>query len=259
MSHRLLSLGLIALLVSGCARQVVMDGAPADAQAFDVSRVVPAQPRLEPRSAYGNHSPYEVFGVTYTVLDSADGYAERGIASWYGTLFHGRLTSSGEPYDMYEMTAAHKRLPLPSYVEVEHLETGKTIVVRVNDRGPFHDGRIIDLSWAAAVKLGMDRAGLAPVEVRAISFDQPQPLTPRPARLPVMVQVAAFGDRSRAESLAETLRRDLDQPVQVAQLRQRSGTMWRVQLGPLTDIDAAITLKATMEALGFSGLRYVYP
>lgn len=248
----------VSLVLVGCAREVV-DGAPNDGRYFDITQVVPAAPRLEPRSAYGNHSPYEVLGQRYEVLASSEGYAERGIASWYGTLFHGRLTSSGEPYDMYQMTAAHKTLPLPTYVEVEHLETGRTIVVRVNDRGPFHDDRIIDLSWAAAVKLGMDQAGLAPVEVRAIGFDQPQPLIARPARLPVMVQVGAFSDQQRAEQTAGSLRDQLDQPVQVAHARTRNGSLWRVQLGPIAETDLAIALKAQIEALGFEGIRYVYP
>jgi len=248
----------ISLVLVGCAREVV-DGAPLDGHAFDVTQVIPAEPRLEPRSAYGNHSPYEVFGRRYEVKDSSEGYVERGIASWYGTLFHGRLTSSGEPYDLYQMTAAHKTLPLPTYVEVEHLGTGQIIVVRVNDRGPFVDDRIIDLSWAAAVKLGMDQAGLAPVEVRAISFDQPQPRIARPARVPVMVQVAAFSDRERAEQTAGSLRAQLDRPVQVAHARTRNGSLWRVQLGPLSDTELAIAIKAQIESLGFEGIRYVYP
>ncbi|RFP61616.1 septal ring lytic transglycosylase RlpA family protein [Cognatiluteimonas weifangensis] len=123
----------------------------------------------EPRSRYGNRSPYSVLGKSYRVLDSAQGYAETGLASYYGNKFHGRRTSNLEVYDMYAFSAAHKTLPLPSYARVTNLANGKSVVVRVNDRGPFHDGRIIDLSYAAAVKLGVDRAGTAQVEVQGLS------------------------------------------------------------------------------------------
>jgi len=122
----------------------------------------------EPRSRYGNRSPYTVLGKSYRVLDSAAGYDEVGIASYYGNKFHGRRTSNLEVYDMYAFTAAHKTLPLPSYARVTNLDNGRSVVVRVNDRGPFHDGRIIDLSYAAAVKLGVDRAGTARVRVHGL-------------------------------------------------------------------------------------------
>ena len=122
----------------------------------------------EPRSRYGNRSPYTVLGKSYRVLDDAEGYVDRGIASYYGQKFHGRRTSSLEVYDMYTFSAAHKTLPLPSYARVTNLANGESVVVRVNDRGPFHEGRIIDLSYAAAVKLGIHRSGTARVEVRAL-------------------------------------------------------------------------------------------
>lgn len=121
------------------------------------------------RSAVGNRSPYQVLGKTYKVLDSAGGYVERGTASYYGSKFHGRLTSNREVYDMYAYTAAHKTLPLPSFARVTNLDNGKSVVVRVNDRGPFHDGRVIDLSYAAAVKLGITARGTGNVEVRGLT------------------------------------------------------------------------------------------
>lgn len=120
----------------------------------------------------GGTSSYKLFGKQYHVRKTHHGYKERGIASWYGKQFHGRLTSNGERYDMYKMTAAHKSLPLPCYVKVTNLENKKTIVVRVNDRGPFHGNRIIDLSYAAAKKLGMDHKGTAKIEVEAISSNK---------------------------------------------------------------------------------------
>jgi len=127
-----------------------------------------AVPVEEPRSRYGNPESYEVRGVTYHVLETSEGYEAEGTASWYGEEFQGRRTSSGEPYDMYAMTAAHRTLPIPTYVEVTNLENGRTVVVRVNDRGPFHEGRIIDLSYAAAQKLGLVGPGTARVRVRAL-------------------------------------------------------------------------------------------
>jgi len=136
----------------------------------------------EPRSAIGNRSPYSVLGKKYEVMQRVDGYVERGTASYYGNKFHGRRTSNQEVYDMYAFTAAHKTLPLPSFARVTNLDNGKSVVVRVNDRGPFHDGRVIDLSYAAAVKLGITQRGTGNVEVRALtSADQGSMLASAPA------------------------------------------------------------------------------
>lgn len=171
---------LLALLLAGCSTVSdpsgegsgpfagrSPDGGPSNPP--DLSQVPDAVPRDEPRARYGNPASYEVFGQTYYVKDSAEGYDEEGIASWYGTKFHGRRTSSGEPYDMYAMTAAHRSLPLPAYAEVTNLDNGKRVVVRINDRGPFVDNRIIDLSYAAATRLDMVDAGTAPVRVRTVT------------------------------------------------------------------------------------------
>ena len=132
-----------------------------------------AVPRIEPRAQHGNPPFYDVFGKRYYVLSSSVGYWERGVASWYGPGFHKVRTSIGEPYDMYAMTAAHKTLPLPAYVRVTNLQNGRSVVVRVNDRGPFVGNRIIDLSYTAAAKLDMLRNGTAMVDVRTID-----PMTP---------------------------------------------------------------------------------
>ena len=152
--------GMVLGLAACASHSPGQAGASGDAAPpgeFDHSRVANPTPRVEARSRYGNPASYVVFGKTYHVMDDARarGFEQRGLASWYGTKFHGRRTSSGEPYDMYAMTAAHKELPLPTYVEVENLVNGRTVIVRVNDRGPFHEGRIIDLSYAAALKLGV--------------------------------------------------------------------------------------------------------
>jgi len=175
----------IPLLFSGCGNLpggsssfTRQDSAPA--HPVDVSNVANAIPRVEPHSRYGNPESYVVFGQRYFVKKSSLNHVERGIASWYGTKFHGRRTSSGEPYDMLAMTAAHKSLPLPTYAEVTNLENGRKIIVKINDRGPFKKSRIIDLSYAAAIKLGITKAGTGLVEVRAIDPTQALP-APTPA------------------------------------------------------------------------------
>jgi rare lipoprotein A len=234
-----------------------VDGAPDGT--LDVSRIRPVTPRPEARSPYGNHSPYEVLGQTYHVRPSSAGYRERGIASWYGTKFHGRLTSSGEPYDMYQLTAAHRSLPLPTFAEVTHLENGRSIIVRINDRGPFHPDRIIDLSWAAAVKLGIDQAGTGPVEVRAISFAEAEVPLVRPARLPVLLQVGAFSERQRADALAATLSDSGVRPVVIESGRAAGGRIWRVRVGPLNDVDQVFSASERITALGYERPQYVYP
>jgi len=151
----------------GLYRPGVPDSTPADIP--DVSCIPEPVVLDEPRSAIGNRSPYTVLGKQYQVLARADGYVERGLASYYGVKFHGRRTSNREVYDMYAFTAAHKNLPLPSFARVTNLDNGKSVVVRVNDRGPFHAGRVVDLSYAAAVRLDMVRQGTARVEVRALT------------------------------------------------------------------------------------------
>ncbi len=137
----------------------------------DLDCIREPQVTAEPRSRVGNKSPYSVLGKQYRVMPDSAGYVEQGIASYYGQKFHGRRTSNLEVYDMYAFTAAHKTLPLPSFARVTNLENGKSVVVRVNDRGPFHAGRIIDLSYAAAVKLGITQRGTGRVEVRALTPD----------------------------------------------------------------------------------------
>ena len=167
---RLLLLGGLIVLLSGCAGSGGKDG-PGDWSEF--TDAPDALPKVEPRSKYGNPDSYVVFGKRYKTKTSSAGHVERGVASWYGKKFHGRRTSSGERYDMYAMTAAHKSLPLPTYAKVTNLENGRTAVVRINDRGPFHGDRVIDLSYTAARKLGVVSKGTAVVEVRAIDPRKP--------------------------------------------------------------------------------------
>ena len=177
---------LAALLVLGaCGSNLRGDGAPSSGSMRIPDLPDDPVPRPEPLSRYGNGPDYEVFGKRYTVMPTSANYQERGVASWYGKKFHGRLTSNREPYDMYQMTAAHKSLPLPTYVRVRNLKNNKSVIVRVNDRGPFVHNRIIDVSYAAAMKLDMIRDGTSLVEVTAINFDEPgfdEPGGDRPTR-----------------------------------------------------------------------------
>jgi len=171
-SRRIFAFFPVFILLASCGSSGVKDSAPGGSVSIP-ELPGDAIPKPEARSRYGNGPDYEVFGERYTVMSSASGYSERGVASWYGKKFHGRLTSNREPYDMYKMTAAHKTLPLPSYVRVRNLRNNTSIVVRVNDRGPFVDNRIIDLSYVAALKLDMVGTGTSLVEITAITFDDP--------------------------------------------------------------------------------------
>ncbi len=162
-------LGWVLLAVVGCSStpRGGRDGPDANPPP-NLAQLPNAEPRLEPLRSGGPNKPYEVFGRTYTPLAGDAALNERGLASWYGRKFHGRPTSSGEPYDMYAMTAAHKTMPIPSYARVRNPANGREVIVRVNDRGPFHAGRVIDLSYTAALKLGVLNA-VAPVEVERIT------------------------------------------------------------------------------------------
>ena len=222
---------------------------------LDVSLLQQPTPRNEPKSRYGNKSPYTVLKKKYFVRDSAEGYKERGIASWYGTKFHGRATSSAEIYDMCQFSAAHKTLPIPSYARVTRLDTGASVIVRVNDRGPFHEGRVIDLSFAAASKLGINRTGTAKVEVEAISANEAMP---PPAVLPesqkTYLQVASFSREDNADALNERLQTAGLDHVQVKKHRLDGDPVWRVRIGPLGDNEMRQT-ERKLSDLGLKGLR----
>ena len=222
---------------------------------FDVSKLVEPVPKVEPRSHYGNNSPYTVNGRTYRVLPSARGYDERGIASFYGTKFQGYKTSSLETYDMYAFSAASTTLPLPSYARVTNLENGKSVIVRVNDRGPFHQNRLIDLSYAAAVKIGIWPKGTGLVEVRGIDPRQPARELPPPVvvtgRHPgIYLQVGAFSDIGNAERLAQRLRQAGLGTVQVTEAMVNGQRVQRVRVGPLADVASADQVSARIEGMG---------
>ncbi len=179
--------------------------------------------------------PYEVRGKRYTPMLDETGYAEEGIASWYGRKFHNYHTSNGEVYDMFAMTAAHKTLPLPSFARVTNLDNGKSVIVRVNDRGPFHDDRIIDLSYSAAYKLGYYRQGTARVKVEAVTLANSAP------RLSY-IQVAAGSTLANVEALAFQLRQQYHVPTNIV---EKDG-IYRLRLGPIKD---AAEAQAVLEKL----------
>jgi rare lipoprotein A len=217
---------------------------------ISVEKIPEPVPRAEPRSARGNPPFYVVFGKRYFVLPKADGYFERGVASWYGPGFHAAATSNGERYDMYAMSAAHKTLPLPAYVRVTNLRNGRSVVVRVNDRGPFKDGRIIDLSYSAASKLDMVREGTAFVEVRALVPEQAPAATAATAPAALYVQAGAFSTEANASRLLTQLRA---QGVDKSFVRadQMSGqALYRVRVGPIPSVNEFDRVVARLKSLG---------
>jgi rare lipoprotein A len=187
-------------------------------------------PRKEPISKHGNKSPYTVNGKSYRIMASAEGYREQGIASWYGAKFHGHSTSNGEIFDMNKISAAHKTLPLPTWVKVTNLDNGKSINVRVNDRGPFHGGRIIDLSYAAAVKLDYQSSGTAKVLVEVLTGNELDTST-------YFVQVGAFSEKASATAVKKQIETQVDSKVGVYKDKY-----YRVRIGPVK-YDQAVTLQ----------------
>jgi rare lipoprotein A len=257
---------MVALLAgcssSGSRYSVDQDYGPSSN--VDVSNVPNAVPRVEAKSRGGNKSPYTVLGKTYHVMASGNGYKERGVASWYGKKFHGHKTSNGETYNMYAMSAAHKALPLPSYVQVTNLKNGRKVIVRVNDRGPFHGGRIIDLSYAAASKLDMLGQGTANVEVEAIDPSRwststatvvstvPAPTTATPSDGARYLQVGAFGLETTAIDAQQQLQTMLPgYQVRIVPLQRSSRTLYRVQVGPVMLNANLAELVSRIEAAGY--------
>ena len=182
-------------------------------------------PKNEPLSQYGNPATYKVSGRVYRVMPSAQGYKERGVASWYASKFHKQRTSSGEPYDMYALTAAHRTLPLPTYLRVKNLDNGREIIVKVNDRGPFHSGRLIDLSYGAAVKLGIFPRGTARVEIEAIQTSA-QGSAPRKGQY--YIQAGAFQSKPNAIQLKTRIQKLTRAVVTVDYIGRR----YLVRVGP---------------------------
>ena len=256
---------LAAVLFTGCSSRGPLEPEDAAPHApLDVSNIPNAVPRPEPLSRYGNPASYVVYGKRYYTMPSSKGYKERGLASWYGTKFHGKRTSSGEPYDLYAMTAAHRSLPLPTYVEVKNLQNGRTIIVKVNDRGPFHEDRIIDLSYTAAVKLGILGYGTGLVEVRAIDTSEAEPAyttTPeqkaemtRPATQDqprLYLQAGALRERRYAEQLRAEIEAQKLGEVRIVE-PEGGSNFYKVRVGPLQDSGEARRINHELKTLGIN-------
>ena len=260
---RLAALASLLAFLAACASRPPADGPPPDRAVGRPSVALPA-PGPEPRSRYGNGPIYEVLGARYQVLPSSTGYRERGVASWYGKKFHGRPTSSRETYDMYAMTAAHKTLPLPTWVEVRNLRNGKSVIVRVNDRGPFVANRIIDLSYAAARELGMIEDGTTLVEVTALAHDEPRLVRAEPEQATrpevptgIYVQVGAFGDAENARRRFSMLQDGGIAPAFVHEDASGAAALYRVRIGPIADVVEYDSLVERLQELGISETHLV--
>jgi len=289
-ARRLLLL-MVSVMLASCA---VRDGAP-ESYDRDWRTIEDATPQDEPFSRYGNPDSYEVFGLQYQVLASNEGFSEKGLASWYGTKFHGQRTSSGEPYDMYAMTAAHKSLRIPTYVEVTNLSNNRKAIVKVNDRGPFHEGRVIDLSYAAATKLGVAETGTAPVSIRVIEAGKPEqvPAGDVPAKIvadaPITnaavaahavvdypadigdsssptedlsgdrfyVQVASFSSEENAMKMLSDLRGKEFRSVRIHVEGEREKLLYRVRIGPVPTKLVAEELVSQLKKMNHNNVRIV--
>ncbi|HEV2270330.1 MAG TPA: septal ring lytic transglycosylase RlpA family protein [Steroidobacteraceae bacterium] len=254
----------LAVLLAGCASTQHRESAPGfkvPPLPRDITAIPNAVPRFEPRAPHGNPPFYDIAGKRYYVLATAEGYDATGVASWYGPTFDGLRTADGDRYDMYAMTAAHKTLPLPCYVRVTNLANGRSIVVKVNDRGPFVANRLIDLSYVAAAKLDMLATGTTLVEVQAITPENPVELT-RAAESPpptLYLQVGAYAVEAHAERVVARLHAAglagafvFGPPVAV-------GNLYRVRIGPVSGVPEFDRLVARLAALGYPGARLVAP
>lgn len=267
----ILSSLVCALLLAGCSApekvsdsRYTMKHDTAPVNPPDVSNVPDAVPMDVAYSRGGNKPVYQVWGKTYRVLDTHIGYSEEGIASWYGLKFHGHKTSNGEIYDIYKMSAAHKSLPIPSYARVTNLDNGKSVIVRVNDRGPFHEERLIDLSYAAASRLEITQKGTGRVRVDAIdarSVDNSSPSAVpavQPARSALaganaegrFLQIGAFGSADNAEKAQLKLASISGQSVTVVPVDREGQRLHRVLVGPLR---AGISVDGLIERLVNAG------
>lgn len=237
------------LIFAGCASEQ-NDGPPR--YSIDVSKIKNAKPRREYRSRSANPKSYVVLGKRYYVRKKVAGYNKRGIASWYGTKFHGKKTSNGETYDMLAMTAASKVLPIPCFARVTNLENNKTIVVRVNDRGPFVPNRIIDLSYAAAKKLDMTKKGTALVQVTTIVPGDHESTGVHFAHHPKLyLQIGAFHDENNAERLKRKLESVTNSEIEIVHNQRYFNRMYRVRIGPLKGVGESDKLKSSLENRGF--------
>ena len=262
---RIIWLFVLCGLIHGCAQKGNVTAINPVPQSGDADMIADAVPKFEPNSRLGNPSSYVVWGKRYYVMERREGFKERGIASWYGKKFHGRKTSSGEIYDMYAMTAAHKTLPLPAYVKVKNLHNKREIIVRVNDRGPFHPGRVIDLSYAAARKLGILRNGTARVEIQDVSMSSHKQIAKKSQFEPeqfttdnsLYIQIGAFAERGNADRLSGDIAHP-DLPAIRVTTDSSPDPVFRVQLGPLRSLAEAKRIKEHLDKQGITTSHLVF-
>lgn len=251
-----------SFMLSSCGE--IKDSAPTNysKQWNEIPDAVPVS--VQP-SKYGNPSSYEVFGKTYFVKDSAGDFQQKGIASWYGNKFHGARTSSGEEYNMYAMTAAHKTLPIPVFVEVTNHDNGRKAIVKVNDRGPFHEGRIIDLSYAAATKLGVAQAGTANVSIRVVTTEKDKNRqrsaaiveSPNSYSDKLYVQVAAFSTEENALSHLGKLQGQGFSDVRLHIESKKGKPLYRVRIGPLPSEHVAEQVLSQLKQKNHQNIKIV--
>lgn len=248
-------------LLAGCSNvaRIASIVAPDDDPTRPAREVAAADavPKHEPLCKYGNMPSYTVLGKSYQPMRSAVGFTETGIASWYGPNFDGKPTSCMETYDMYKMTAAHKTLPLPSYVEVTNLENNRKIVVRVNDRGPFHEGRIIDLSYSAAWKLDIIKKGTAKVRIKVLTPDDAPPVA---QQLPY-IQFGLYANKKSADALRFkveqsiiAVRPSVAAPVEVRSTSNGGRTLYQVLVQPHHNEQAIDSIKQQLVEMGIEGI-----
>jgi len=253
------TLAFVCFYLSACGD--TRDSAPAN-YAIPWDKIKDAVPEPVTRSKYGNPASYHVLGKTYTVMASAEGFQQKGVASWYGRKFHGKKTSSGEDYDMYAMTAAHKTLPIPVYVEVTNLDNGRKAIVRVNDRGPFHEGRIIDLSYAAATRLGVAQTGTANVRIRVLD-EKGRPSKPSLVESPassgdkIYVQVAAFSTEENALQYLGKLQSEGFSDVRLHIESKKGKALYRIRIGPLPTTAVAKQLLGQLSQHNHHNLKII--
>lgn len=250
---RLLVLALLLLAMVACSSKpkVAWEGDGAPAVAPDPEDIADAIPRPDPILRAGNTSPYIVNDRQYEVLPTGIGYREEGVASWYGTKFHGNKTANGEIYDLYLATAAHRSLPIPSYVKVTNLENGRAITVRVNDRGPFHSERLIDLSYGAALKLGFVDNGTAPVRLEAVNLAGVDDRRGDYGSYRYL-QLGAFSSEQAALSLRDAVAAIVAVPVKVTPVDVQGKRLSRVRVGPVADGKQLQQLRELLMTRGYS-------
>ncbi|WP_191600324.1 septal ring lytic transglycosylase RlpA family protein [Marinomonas algicola] len=292
---KIILIGVVALLLSACTStehinqsssktvvdydkasgggrySILQDHAPTGD--INVDHLPDLVPVWEPKSRGGNKSSYKVWGKTYRVMNSAKGYTAIGTASWYGNKFHGHKTSNGETYDMYGFSAAHKNLPLPTYLKVTNLDNSRSVIVRVNDRGPFHGDRLIDLSYAAAARLDYHKKGLARVKVEAITpekgetYSLPTTIVNPPLVVPATkssstsaalskgsfthLQLGAYSKLASANRLKTKLIQKFDTQIKIS-VKKQSDNLYKVFVGPYTSLNDLDLWSAKIEAAGFS-------